>query len=178
MRTIRSLTTLAAAAITLGAASTALAKTITVGNSSGTPTMNICLSMIDCTYIAYEHNKPTAAVKHAGRLVDWSLTAGSTGGQVQLRVLRPAANGKYKAVGSSAVETVSAIGLNTFSAHIKVKKGDVLALSNSTSGIYMASAGADSGIRYFDSPFPDGSIGKPNQSSPQLRLLLSAHVNY
>jgi hypothetical protein len=176
MRHPRTLTAVTAAAALLAAAPAALAKTIDVGNSSGNPTMNICPYLVDCTYLSYEHNKPIDVVKRTGTIVDWSLNAGSINGQVQLRVLRRVAGGKLKAVGSSAIETVSIGGLNTFSAHIKVKRGDILGLSNSSSGIYMANAGADDSVRYFDTTFAAGSTGKPNQSSPRLRLLLSAHV--
>lgn len=178
MPRFRSLTALAATSLTLVAAPAALAKTTAVGNSSGIPTMNICVLSIDCTYVNYRHGKPTDVVRHSGTIVDWSLNAGSTGGQVQLRVLRPIAGGRFKAIRSSALQTVSAIGINTFSAHLAVRRGDVLALSNDSSGIYMETAPAGTCVRYFGfgDPLPDGSSGKPNQVSPQLHLLLSADV--
>ena len=86
--------------------------------------------------------------------------------------------GKFKAVHSSAVKTVSQIGLNTFAAHIRVRRGDVLALSNATSGIYMAAATPDNSIHYFSSTLADGSTGKPDASSPSPHLILSAHVKF
>jgi hypothetical protein len=165
-----------AAALSLLIAPAAFAKTTTVGNSTGNPTMNICVLSINCTYVNYHHGQPTDVVKRNGTLLDWSLNAGSIGGQVQLRVLRPAGNGKFKAVATSATQTVNNIGPNTFSAHIKVKRGDVLALSNESSGIYMATAPAGTCIRFFQGPFADGAKGKPTHIAPQLRLLLSAHV--
>jgi hypothetical protein len=137
MTTLRSLTALAAASLTLVAAPAAFAKTTAVGNSSGTPTMNICVLQIDCTYLNYTHGKPTDVVKHSGTIVDWSLNAGSTGGQVQLRVLRPIGHGRYKAIRSGTLETVSAIGINTFSANLAVRRGDVLALRNDSSVIWL-----------------------------------------
>lgn len=178
MRRARILVTMMIASLSLAAAPAALAKKhSTVGNSTGTPTMNLCLLSIDCTYVNYHHGKPADVVKHSGTVVNWSLNAGSTGGQVQLRVLRPIGAGKLKAIRTSATETVASIGINTFSTHLKVKRGDVLALSNSSSGIYMENAPAGTCVRYFNSPLADGSSGKPTQIAPQLHLLLSAQVN-
>lgn len=74
------------------------------------------------------------------------------------------------------METVTTTGINTFSAHIKVKRGDVLALSNDSSGLSMATAPAGTCVRYFGNPPSDSSTGKPNQIAPQLHLLLSADV--
>src|ERR1019366_8910747 len=98
MTRLRTVTAVAAAALSLSAASAALATAGTVGSSSGTPTANICLLSLDCTYVNYKHGKPTDAVKHSGTLSDWSLTAGSVGGQVQLRILGPAGHGKLRFV--------------------------------------------------------------------------------
>lgn len=74
------------------------------------------------------------------------------------------------------MRTVTSTGINTFPARIKVQRGDVLALTNATSGIYMAIASAGTCVRYFPSPLGDGWSGKPNQIAPQLHLLLSADV--
>jgi hypothetical protein len=179
MRHLRTVAALAAtASLALAAAPAAMAKTSGVGNSNGNATMNICVFQQDCTYINYRNGKPTDVVRHTGTLTNWSLNAGSTGGQVQLRVLRPVSAGQFKAVHSSAVKTVSQIGLNTFAAHLRVRRGDVLALSNATSGIYMAAATPDNSIHYFSSTLADGSTGKPDASSPSLHLLLSAHVKF
>jgi len=177
MPKLRTLTALAATALSLAGAPAALAHTTPVGNSGGTPTMNVCPLSQDCTYINFKHGKPTDVVKRNGTLVDWSINAGSTGGQVELRILRPVGHGKFTAVHSSALETVSAIGLSTFSAHIKVKRGDVLAMSNDSSGIYMATAPAGQCVRDFSSTLSNGTTGKPDLLTPQLHLLLSADVH-
>jgi hypothetical protein len=73
---------LAAAGLSLSAAPAALAGPSSVGSSAGTPTANICVSSFECTYVNYRHGKPTDVVNRAGTLVDWSVNAGSTGGQV------------------------------------------------------------------------------------------------
>ena len=178
MRNIRTLISLAIASLTLAAAPAAIAKTSNVGNSNGSPTMNLCALSIDCTYVNYKHGKPSDVVRHKGTVDSFSLNAGSVGGQVQLRVLRPRPHGKFKVVHSSATETVTMTGLNTFTTHLKVKRGDVLALSNDSSGIYMGTAPTGRCVRYFQGPLPDGSIGKPTHIAPQLHLLLSATVGY
>ncbi len=120
--------------------------------------------------------KPTDVVAHAGKIVDWSVNAGSVDGQVQLRVLRPIGNGKYKVVHTSPVETINNIGINKFAASINVHSGDVLALSNDTSGIYMSTAPSGTCVRYFNTPLSNGWTGAPKQIAPMLHLLLSADV--
>ncbi len=168
---------LAAVGLSLCAAPTALGATTPVGSSGGTPSANICVASIECTYINYRQGRPTDVVRRAGTLVDWSVNAGSSGGQVRLRVLRPVGHGNFKVRASSLVRTIANTGVNTFPAHLNVKAGDVLALTNSTSGIYMAAAPTGTSVRYFDAPLT-GTAGKPNRNSPQLHLLLSAHIKH
>ena len=74
------------------------------------------------------------------------------------------------------MRTVTSTGINTFPARIRVQRGDVLALSNATSGIYMAIAAAGTCVWYFDSPLSNGSSGAPSHIAPQLHLELSADV--
>jgi hypothetical protein len=167
---------LTALALSLCAAPAALAGTSSVGSSAGTPIANICVFSFECTYVNYHRGKPTDVLKRAGTLVDWSVNAGSVGGQVRLHVLQPVGSGRFKVRASSALQTVASAGNNTFTAHLKVKSGDVLALTNSTSGIYMAAAPAGTCVRYFDAPI--SGTGKPNRVSQQLHLLLSAHVEH
>ncbi len=176
MRRFRILTALTTASLALAAAPAAFAHTANVGDSSGSATMNVCVASIECTYVNYHNGKPADVVKHSGWVTDWSLSAGSTGGQVQLRILRPVGAGRFKVVTTSANRTVNDIGLNTFPAHIKVKAGDVLALRNASSGIYMAQTDPGTSVRYFSADPSNGQIAKPDQVAPQLRLLLSAHV--
>ncbi|MFX6857577.1 hypothetical protein ABTH71_19745, partial [Acinetobacter baumannii] len=64
MRHLRTLTALAAtASLALAAAPAAFAKTSSVGSASGTPTQNVCLASIECTYINFHNGKPTDVVK-------------------------------------------------------------------------------------------------------------------
>jgi hypothetical protein len=175
MRRLSKLATITTAVLSLSIAP-AFANTSSIGSSSGSPTANVCALSFECTYINYNHGKPSDVVHHPGTLTDWSVNAGSVGGQVQLRVLRPVAHGRLKAVRSSGWQTISQAGENTFLSHLKVKAGDVLALTNSTSGIYMTSAPSGTCVRYLDASIPDGSSGKPTRVVPELRLLLSADV--
>jgi hypothetical protein len=55
--------------LSLAVAPAALARTNTVGNATGNPTMNVCAASIDCTYINYHHGKPTDVVKHSGTIL-------------------------------------------------------------------------------------------------------------
>lgn len=174
---LRTVTALAAASASLAAAPAAFAHTSTVGNANGMPTTNVCFLDFNCTYVNFHNGRPTDVVTRGGTITSWSLNAGSEGGQVQLRILRPVAGGAFKAIRSSSMRTVTTTGLNTFPAHLGVKKGDVLALSNASSGLYMAQTGAGSSIRYFLNPFTDGSSGKPDHTAMQLHVLLSAHVH-
>ncbi len=177
MRLLRTLTA-ASAAFALLAAPAAMAKTRTVGSTGSDPNMNICFSMQSCTYVNYSGNKPVDVVRHAGAIVDWSVGADSIGGQVQLRILRPVGHGNFKAVASSPLETVNMSGVNKFRVHINVKRGDVLALTNDSSGLYMSTAAAGQSVHYFDAdaPLADGATGQPNRVASGLQVQLSADV--
>lgn len=178
MARLRTITAIVAVGLGLIAAPAAMAKHTGIGRSNGSATANICLLSVDCTYVNYHNGRPSDVARHTGTLTAFSVGAGSIGGQVQLRVLRPVAHGKLRFVSSSAIETITTTGENAFATHLKVKAGDVLALSNSSSGIYMETAPAGTCVRYFDTSLPDGSAGKPTHITPQLHLLLSAQLHY
>ena len=177
MSRLRTLIAIAAGALAMAAAPAALAHTSSVGSSSGSPTANICAGSIPCTYVNFKHGKPSDVVKHSGRVTDFSVNAGSIGGQVQLRVLRPVGHGKFKVIRSSSLQTVTMGGVNTFATSLKVRAGDVLALSNDSSGIYMSPAPTGTCVRYVQGSLPDGATAKPDHRVVQLHLLLSAHVS-
>src|SRR4051812_15451030 len=171
----RSLTTLAAVTLT-AAAAPAVASASPIGTSAGEADQNVCVAQIDCTYVNYKGAKPTDVVKKTGALKSWTVSASSTGGTVRLRVLRPAKHGKFLFVRSSKLRTGTQTRPNTFPTSLKVRKGDVLAMSNDTSGIYMQTASANRSLRYFnyDDPQTDGQTSKTSRTVPSLRLLLSA----
>ncbi len=68
------------------------------------------------------------------------------------------------------------LGLNTFSANLKVRAGDVLGLGNADSGLYMSQTNSSDAIRYFMPSLGDGQSGEPNETSAGLHLPLSARV--
>jgi hypothetical protein len=183
MPSLRNLTALAAASLSLAAAPAALAHTNTAGSAAGSPTTNVCLVDFDCTFINFKHGKPSDVVSHAGTITHWSINAGIYGGpeQVTLRVLRPLAGGRFEAIGASAPATIATDGVNTFPTHIKVRAGDALALENSTSSLLMATAPSGQGIHYFDGIAPNGLLaagatGKPDRSIAMLHVPISAAV--
>ncbi len=81
-----------ASASPAGAAITA--QTIAPGSTTASPTANICAARIDCTYAPFSGDvPPELQVTFDGTVTSFSLIAGSAGGQVRLRVLRPAIGG-------------------------------------------------------------------------------------
>jgi hypothetical protein len=182
----------AAAAACLAAAPAALAHAATtVGSTDGPSVQNVCLFEVDCTYVNFAHGKPVDVVQHSGTIVSWSsLECGA----LQLRVLRPAGNGKFKFVRSSTVRAAPIQGINSFPAHIPVRAGDVLALRDTGSAtqsscLMFANAGSARGVRYYKPSPTDGATQRPNASTitdgisgqgdaatPHLRVLFSATV--
>ena len=179
-------------AASLAAAPAAFAHAATVGSIDGNPDNNVCLFEVDCTYVNFAHGRPVDVVQHSGTIVSWSsLKCGA----LQLRVLRPAANGKFKFVRSSAVRAAQNAGINTFPAHISVKGGDVLALRDTGSAtqsscLMFTNASSSRGVHYYKPSPADGTAHRPNASTitdgmsgqgdaatPHLRVLFSATVN-
>jgi hypothetical protein len=177
MRRPTALIATATAALSLAAAPAAMAHTRTVGSTAGEPTQNICLADFACTYVNYQDGKPTDVVKRSGTIRHWSVRSASGGGAVQLRVLRPQGHGRYRFVRSSA-RRIPGLGLTTFPANLKVRRGDVLALANSTSELLMRTAGPGAEVRLFDftSHMADGQTDGFARTAPMLHVLLSASV--
>ena len=168
------------AALALAAAPAALAvQKFLIGNSDGAPTTNVCVANIKCTYLNTKNGKPVDVVPATGTLTSWKVRAGSVSGKVRLRVLRPQGDGTYLFAASSETHTIRKIDpeVNKFSSKLPVQAGDVLALTNTTSGIYFRAASAGRGVAYFnfDQDQSDGAIGAPSQSAG-VHLLLSATV--
>jgi hypothetical protein len=111
-----------------------------------------------------------------GTVVRWRLKAGSTGGTVNLRVLRPAGT-SFTAIASSVTQTVTS-DMNTFSTSIPIKAGDVVALDNSTSGLYFTNASSIALplVKYFQPAIADGATGAPNNQQVNVELLMNADV--
>jgi hypothetical protein len=191
MRLSHRISSALAAAVFLTAAPAALAHTSNVGSTAGSQDNNVCLFMVDCTYVNYAHGRPADVVRHTGTIVSWrSYECGA----VQLRVLRPAGHGRFKFVRSSAIEAAPASGINSFSAHIAVRAGDVLALrdagaSTQSSCLLFTNGTSAQSVSYYKPSPGDGSTHKPNASTltdqmsgqgdastPHLRVMFSATV--
>jgi hypothetical protein len=166
-----------AVAVAIATASAQSGHTVTLGNASGTPTENICVASIDCTYVPYTNvGNPTLQVPFDGTVTSFSVNSMSSTGTVRLRVLRPAGSGKFTGAGTGAPETLAA-GMNTFKASLPVKAGDVLALDNESSALIFESPVPPAIAAYYElPPLGDGETAEPNNNAPGKRLLLSAVV--
>lgn len=164
------------AGLLVGSASAAAADVTIGSNLAGPANTNICAGGISCTYIQTSGGTPVAASPVEGQVVRWRLKAGSTGGAVKLRVLRPSGT-TFTAIASSATETVAS-ELNTFTTNLPIKAGDVVALDNSTSGLYFTNSPAVALplVKYFQPALADGAAGTPNNQTVNVELLMNADV--
>ena len=157
--------------------------TTTLGSTTGTPSQNICVAGFDCTYVPFSSAaNPTLEVPVDGSVTSFSVTSGSATGTVQLRVLRPAANGQFTGAGTSPAESLAG-GPQTFSVSLPVQAGDVLALDNATSALLFDTSSANPVFTAYYQPassgppgLPDGGTAAPNNNKMGYRLLLSAVV--
>lgn len=74
-----------------------------------------------------------------GTIVRWHVLDAS-GGEFELRVLRPVAGGGYTAVGSSAFELPTSEALQTFTSDLPVQAGDLIGLDNSSTAAKIGGA--------------------------------------
>jgi hypothetical protein len=156
---------------------TASAADVTIGsNLAGAANANICSQGISCTYVQTSSGTPVAVSPVAGQVVRWRLKAGSLGGEVKLRVLRPAGSG-YAALASSTTVTVTS-DLNTFTTSLPIAAGDVVALDNASSGLYFTNSPAIALplVQYFQPAIADGTTAAPNNQRVNLELLMNADV--
>jgi hypothetical protein len=167
----------AVAAVCLLLPAVASAADVTIGsNLAGAANTNICSTGIACTYVQTSGGIPVAPSPVAGQIVRWRLKAGSLGGEVKLRVLRPAGAG-FTAVASSTTVTVTS-DLNTFTTNLPVTAGDVVALDNASSGLYFTNSPAIALplVKYFQPALADGATADPNNQRVNLELLMNADV--
>jgi hypothetical protein len=155
----------------------ASAADVTIGsNLAGAPNVNICSQGISCTYVQTSSGTPVAVSPVAGQVVRWRLKAGSLGGEVKLRVLRPTGAG-YAALTSSTTVTVTS-ALNTFTTSLPIAAGDVVALDNASSGLYFTDSPAIALplVQYFQPAIADGTTAAPNNQRVNVELLMNADV--
>jgi len=164
-------------AAAIGTAGAANQTTVTLGSTNGAPSMNICVASSNCTYLPFSSvSSPELQVPFDGTVTSFSVNSGSSTGRVELRVLRPAANGQYTGAGTSAAETLNGGG-NTYTVSMPVKSGDLLGLDNDSSALMFDNSDANALTKYYELPsLADGNTAAPNKSKPGFRLLLNAVV--
>ena len=175
--TVTAAATGALLAITVGSAGAAT-QVVTLGSTLGTPAQNICVAGFKCTYVPFHLNvsTPELQVPFDGTVTSFSVNSGSATGMVELRVLRPAANGTYTGAGTSPAESLSTTGVNTYPVSLAVRAGDVLALDNDSSAILFDTSDATYITSYYSPALADGATASPGTSDNGYRLLLSATV--
>lgn len=150
---------------------------VTIGsNLAGAANSNVCSAGIACTYLQTSGGTPVAVSPVTGTVVRWRLKAGSLGGPVKLRVLRPGGT-TFTAVASSAVVTVTT-DLNTFTTSLPIQAGDVVAMDNDSEGLYFTNSPAITLplLKWYQPPLPDGVGATPNYQQTNLELLMNADV--
>ena len=167
----------ATSALALMAPAAAQASTITVGSvlpPGSTPTAFGQVETFFNTALPEQGANLTSPVN--GAIVRWRMQD-AEGGPFYLRVLRPNGSGGYMAAGTSNPVTPSGSGLQTFTANLPIKAGDLIGVdpTNTTDKIGIAEvAGASYGF-IFPPPF-DGATVAPSGTVAGKEIELSAEV--
>jgi hypothetical protein len=158
-------------------ATAAQASTVTVGSvlpPGSTPTAFGQVQTFFNTALPEKGANLTSPV--SGAIVRWRVQD-AEGGPFYLRVLRPNGSGGYMAAGTSNPATPSGSGLQTFTANLPVKAGDLIGVdpTNAADKIGVAEvAGASYGF-IFPPPF-DGATVAPSGTVAGREVELSAEV--
>jgi hypothetical protein len=155
-------------------AASAATHQVTLGSTAGTPSTNICVAGITCTYLPI--HQPKLRVPFNGTVTRFHVKSASGSGTVRLRVLLPAGHGKFTGIATSGPKTLR-LGLNTFQVSLGVKAGDRIGLNNRSSALMFNTSNATAVTDYFELPqLPNGHTATPNHVQTGIRLLLSATV--
>jgi IPT/TIG domain-containing protein/PASTA domain-containing protein len=173
-----SLVTAAVVSIALFAASAAQARTVTVGSVLPPGATGKPFEAVQTLFNAALPEKGANLVSPVnGAIVRWQAQE-LKGGPFALRVLRPNGSGAYTAVGTSNAVTPSGPGLQTFTANIPIKSGDLIGIdpTNATDEIGVVSAvpGANVGF-IFPPPFEGATVPASGGKSGQ-EIALRAEV--
>lgn len=177
-RRVRLAAVTAACAVMLFAATAAQARTITVGSvlppgATGKPFENV--QTLFNTALPEKGANLVSPVD--GAIVRWQAQE-LKGGPFVLRVLRPNGSGAYSAVGTSGAVTPSGPGLQTFTANIAVKSGDLIGIDPSNAsdeiGVVSEVPGASTGF-IFPPPFEGATVPASGSKSGQ-EIALRAEV--
>jgi IPT/TIG domain/PASTA domain len=167
----------AASALALFAATAAQATTVTVGSVLPPGAAPKPFESVQTFFNTALPEKGANLVSPVnGAIVRWRVQE-AKGGPFRLRVLRPNGSGAYTAVGTSGPATPTGTGLQTFSANIPIKAGDLIGVdpTNASDEIGVSEvAGASFGF-IFPPPF-DGATVAPSGSKSGQEVALSAEV--
>lgn len=112
----------------------------------------------------------------SGAVVRWRIQ-GAKGGPFRLRVLRPNGSGAYMAVGSSGPATPADTGVQTFTANIPIKAGDLIGVDPTDPSDEIGVAEVPGASFGFISPPPfEGSTLAPSGGESGQEIELSAEV--
>lgn len=165
-------------AIALFAAGAAQARTLTVGSvlppgATGKPFEGV--QTLFNTALPEKGANLVSPVN--GAIVRWQAQE-LKGGPFQLRVLRPNGSGAYTAVGTSGAVTPPGPGLQTFTANIPVKAGDLIGIDPTSAtdeiGVVSEVPGASVGF-IFPPPFEGATVPASGAKSGQ-EIALRAEV--
>lgn len=111
-----------------------------------------------------------------GAIVRWRIQ-GAEGGPFYLRVLRPNGSGAYTAVGTSNGAITSGPGLQTFTANLPIRTGDLIGVdpTSASDTIGVSTVAGASYAFIFPPPF-DGSTVAPSGTEAGKEIALSAEV--
>jgi len=165
-------------AIALFAAGAAQARTVTVGSVLPPGATGKPFEAVQTLFNAALPEKGANLVSPVdGAIVRWQAQE-LKGGPFQLRVLRPNGSGAYTAVGTSGAVTPSGPGLQTFTANILVKAGDLIGVDPTAAtdeiGVISAVPGANVGF-IFPPPFEGATVPASGGKSGE-ELALRAEV--
>lgn len=148
-------------AIALFAAGAAQARTITVGSVLPPGAVGKPFEGVQTLFNSALPEKGANLVSPVnGAIVRWQAQE-LKGGPFALRVLRPTGSGAYTAVGSSTPVTSPGPGLQTFTANLPIKAGDLIGIdpTNATDEIGVVSAVPGAGVSFiFPPPFEGATV--------------------
>ncbi len=160
-RGVRLAAVMATSAVMLFAASGAQARTITVGSVLPPGATGKPFEAVQTLFNGALPEKGANLVSPVnGAVVRWQAQE-LKGGPFALRVLRPNGSGGYTAVGTSGAATPSGPGLQTFTANIPIKAGDLIGIDPTSAtdevGVVSEVPGASIGF-IFPPPFEGATV--------------------
>lgn len=145
-----------------------------IGGATGTPEATMCSSGQQCTYYEYGENGLGLVVPFDGTIVDFSVNSGTAPAAVRLVILRPEA-GRLTVAAVGGQQMLTAVGVNTFTTAVPVRRGDVLGLEDESGAqVFAHRLNEGIGASAFEPFSAEGGSVAPDPGDPQLRLLLTA----